>query len=102
MCAPQKTSNTGWLGALLLSGVIGAAKATWWVLEHLTAALIVAVVWTTPRAYRLVRRGTTAAWRWYVTRPVVLDRQREPAAELPAEPTAMTLADLRLKEPANS
>ena len=62
-------------------------------LAVITVALYVAVRWTVKAAQR--------AYRWYAARPVNRG-QREPVAALPAEPTAMTLADLRLKEPANS
>ncbi|GAA3780919.1 hypothetical protein [Micromonospora maritima] len=61
--------------------------------------LILAGKWATPRAWRLARRGyRTARHRWML-RPVV--PARRPAGELPQHTSDMTLADLRIKEPAN-
>ena len=88
--------------------LVGSAKLAWWLLKKLAqaaqvlfAALIIAAAWATPRAYRLARRGGRAVHRWYVTRPVLLDR--EPVAAVTANTTAPTLADLRLtKKEANA
>lgn len=84
-----------------------SAQLAWWLLKTaaktvqlLVVALVAVTLWAAPRGWRLARRSGRAVHRWYVTRPVVLDR--EPAAALPEKPTGMTLADLRLKEPANS
>jgi len=86
--------------------LVGSAKLVWWLLKKLAhaaqvlfAALIIAATWATPRAYRLARRRAKAVHRWYVTRPVLLDR--EPAA-VTATTTAPTLADLKLKQEANA
>jgi len=107
MCIPQKqdAKSSGGLGEFLL---VGSAKLAWWLLKKLAqaaqllfAALIIAAAWATPRAYRLARRGGRAVHRWYVTRPVLLDR--EPVAAVTANTTAPTLADLRLtKKEANA
>lgn len=70
--------------------------------QLLLVGLLVAVIWGVPRAYRLARRtGRIArnAYRVYVARTATLPPL--PVAELPDKPTAMTLADLRFKEPAN-
>lgn len=91
-------------GSFLLA--LGASFA-WRLLKLLVEAVKLLAValyltgrWAAPRVYRLACRGYRAGRRRWLTRTVVLDR--EPAAALPDKPTAMTLADLRLKEPANS
>ncbi|MEV1331106.1 hypothetical protein AB0J20_16190 [Micromonospora costi] len=91
-------------GSFLLA--LGAALA-WRLLkllaktvQLLVVALVALTLWAAPRGWRLARRGYRQARRRYAMRPVVLDRK--PAAALPERTTAMTLADLRLKEPANS
>jgi hypothetical protein len=67
--------------------------------QLLLVALLAAAMWATPRAYRLARRGYREGRRRWLMRPVVLDRR--PAAALPEQPTAMTLADLMQKQEAN-
>jgi hypothetical protein len=88
--------------ALALTG-----QVAWWLLKTLAQAvqlLILALIltgkWAAPRAYRLARSGYRAGRRRWLMRPLLLDR--EPAGALPVKPTAVTLADLKLKEPANS
>ena len=83
----------GWQLALWLAKTLVQA------LQLAAVLLILAGKWAAPRAYRLARRGYRNVRHRYLTRPVVMDRQ--PAAELPQRPTGLTLADLRLKEPAN-
>ncbi|MFE9192080.1 hypothetical protein ACFYL6_20990 [Micromonospora sp. NPDC007208] len=81
--------------------LVGGAQLVWWLLKKLAqavqlllVALILTTKWAAPRAYRLSRRGAKAVHRWYVTRPVLLERE-QPAA-VTATTTAPTLADLRL------
>ncbi|MEU4776880.1 hypothetical protein [Micromonospora sp. NPDC023633] len=94
----------GGLGSFLLAFT---GRALWELLKALAQAAqllllaaFLAARWATPRVYRLARRGYREGRRRWLMRPVVLDRQ--PSAALPEQPTAMTLADLKLKEPANS
>ncbi|ATO14710.1 hypothetical protein CO540_13435 [Micromonospora sp. WMMA2032] len=82
-------------GQMLLWLLKTAARA----LQLALVLLILAGKWAAPRAWRLARRGYRGARHRWITRPVVLDRQ--PAGELPQQTNAMTLADLRIKEPAN-
>lgn len=98
-------------GMALIDAVVFAwklAKRVWWLVEHLAIGLAVvavwsyrAVAWTSPRAYRLARRRAKAVRRWYVTRPVLLERDQQRAA-VTATTTAPTLADLSLKQEANA
>lgn len=105
MCAINGTCGCkgSGIGAFLLAlgaqALVMLLKAAATALQLALVALIVAGKWAGPRAWRLARRGYRSARRRWVTRPVVLDRA--PAGELPQQPTAMTLADLRIKEPAN-
>jgi hypothetical protein len=92
------------LGSFLLAFT---GRALWELLKLLAQAvqlLLVALIlvgkWAAPRGWRLARRGYREVRRRYALRPVVLDR--EPVAAVTATTTAPTLADLRLKEPANS
>ncbi|AXH89378.1 hypothetical protein [Micromonospora aurantiaca] len=87
------------LAALTWQALLLLLKATATALQLALVALIVAGKWGGPRVWRLARRGYRSARHRWVTRPVVLDRA--PAGELPQQPTGMTLADLRIKEPAN-
>lgn len=105
MCTINGTCGcSGGTGSFLLALT---GRALWELLkllakavQLLVVALVAVTLWASPRVYRLTRRGGRAVHRWYVTRPVVLDR--EPVAQLPQQPTGMTLADLKFKEPANS
>ncbi|MFI6238316.1 hypothetical protein ACIBEF_00390 [Micromonospora sp. NPDC050795] len=93
----------GWLELIL----VGGAQLVWWLLKKLAQAaralfvvLLAITVWASPRVYRLARRRAKAVYRWYVTLPVLLERQ-QPAA-VTATTTAPTLADLSLKQEANA
>lgn len=95
-----KSSGVGtFLAALSWQTLLFLLKAAATALQLALVALIVAGKWAGPRVWRLARRGVGKARRWWVTRPVVLDRA--PAGELPQHTSEMTLADLRIKEPAN-
>ncbi|MEV4521503.1 hypothetical protein AB0J77_14840 [Micromonospora tulbaghiae] len=95
-----KSSGVGtFLAALGWQALLLLLKAAATALQLALVALIVAGKWAVPRGIRLARRSVGKAHRWWVTRPVVVDRR--PAGELPQQTSAMTLADLRIKEPAN-
>ncbi|MEU8371252.1 hypothetical protein [Micromonospora tulbaghiae] len=105
MCAINGTCGckSSGVGTFLLA--LGGQMLVWLLktaaraLQLALVLLILAGKWAVPRGWRLARRGyRTARHRW-ITRPVVVGRR--PAGELPQQPTAMTLADLRIKEPAN-
>ncbi|MGN9802089.1 hypothetical protein [Micromonospora sp. L32] len=98
-CGCQR-SGDGFL--LALSG-----QVAWWLLKTaakavqlLIVALVALTLWAAPRGWRLAQAGYRAGRRRWLMRPVVLDR--EPVAAVTATTDLPTLADLRLKEPANS
>ena len=95
-----KSTGGGFLAALGWQTMLWLLKATAKALQLLVVALILAAKWAAPRGWRLARRGYRAGRRRWATRAVVLDRK--PAPALPDRPSGLTLADLRLKEPANS
>ncbi|MGC5018992.1 hypothetical protein [Micromonospora sp. DT47] len=101
-CDRQHSTSDGGSFAAVLAGVAIAqlARATWWMLKHFTIGLYVIAAWTAPRVWRLTRTAYRAGRRRWLTRTVVLDR--EPVAAITATTTLPVLADLRLKEPANS
>lgn len=99
MCAISGTcgcdrGTVGFLLALLGRSLWELVKILAKAARLLFVALLAATIWTTPRVYRLARRGYRNARQWYALRPVVLDR--EPVAAVTATTDLPTLADLRL------
>jgi len=72
----------------------------------LFVALLAAVIWVSPRAYRLARRGYREARRRFSPSCPAHSTADEPAAAVTATTTATTtaptLADLKLKQEANA
>lgn len=102
MCPPSETTSGSGAGTIL--AMVGVA--TWWLVrlawklaQVLLAALIIALRWATPRAWRLTVRVTRAGHRrWVAYR---LSKATPPPAPVPAiEAPLMTLSDLLDKQPA--
>lgn len=89
-------------GGAVLTAAVGlwtVTKVTYRLAGDFAIGLVVLAI----GAYRVARwtaRTARRAYRWYVTLPVNRG-QRPPVAAVTATTTAPTLADLRLKEPAN-
>jgi uncharacterized protein (TIGR03382 family) len=99
-CGCNSTASGGTtLLAMLATGTWWLVRAVCNVLLAMLAALIIALRWATPRAWRLSVRVTRAGHRRWTT--YRLSKATAPPAPAPAiEAPLMTLSDLLDKQPA--
>lgn len=98
------TGVGSFLGELAVIVLRSLLRLAWRATEILTVALIAALVWVTPRAWRLSVRVTRAGWRRWQTRRVTTapDEAPVPAAALAiTADRRITWSELQLKELTN-
>jgi hypothetical protein len=96
-CQPAASGSTG-VGTVSL----WLLRLTWRVAQLLLAGLIAALVWATPRAWRLSVRATRAGWRRWQRMHVPPATPVPTSAPLAIAPErAVTWSELTTKEAAN-
>lgn len=102
-CNEDHNSDSNSPGLLVLVDLAASlwrtGKRAWWLVSNFALGLYVIATWLY-RATRWTVHAIQRGYRWYATRPVVLDRQ--PVAAVTATTTLPTLRDLMQKQEANA